>query len=56
MDFKLIWTERALCDLSDVVRHYREDEKSVEAASKVGSAIVERVEVLQTFGCEIKKS
>jgi plasmid stabilization system protein ParE len=49
MDFKLIWTQRALSDLSEVVRHYREDEKSVEAAAKVGSAIVERVEVLQTF-------
>lgn len=49
MDFKLIWTERALSDLAEVVRHYREGEKSIEAAKKVGSAIIERVEVLRTF-------
>lgn len=49
MDFKLIWTDRALDDLAEIVRHYREDERSVEAARKVGSAIVERVEVLQSF-------
>ena len=30
MDFKLIWIDRALSDLAEVVRHYREDEKSVE--------------------------
>jgi len=49
MDFKLIWTERALSDLAEVVRHFREDEKSIEAARKVGSAIIEQVEVLQTL-------
>jgi plasmid stabilization system protein ParE len=49
MDFKLSWTDRALADLEEVVRHYREDEKSLEAAKKVGTAIIERVEVLQTF-------
>ena len=49
MDFKLIWTDRALGDLAEVVRHYWEDEKSVEAARKVGSAIIDRVEVLQAF-------
>ena len=49
MDFKLSWTDRALADLEEVVRHYREDEGSVEAAKKVGSAIMDRVEVLQSF-------
>ena len=49
MGFKLSWTDRALADLEEVVRHYREDEGSVEAAAKVGSAIVDRVEVLQSF-------
>lgn len=49
MDFKLSWTECAISDLAEIVRHYREDEKSVEAARKVGSAIIDRVEVLQTF-------
>ena len=49
MDFKLIWTQRAISDLSAIVRYYLEDEKSVEAAAKVGPAIVERVEILQTF-------
>jgi len=49
MDFKLSWTERALADLAEIIRHYREDENSLEAARKVGSAIIDRVEVLQTF-------
>jgi plasmid stabilization system protein ParE len=49
MDLKLIWTERALADLTEIVRHYQEDEKSMEAARKVGLAILERVEILQTF-------
>ena len=49
MDLKLIWTARALADLAEIVRHYREDEKSVEAARKVSAAILDRVEVLQTF-------
>jgi plasmid stabilization system protein ParE len=49
MDFKLIWTDRALDDLAEVVRHYREDEESVEVACRVGAAIIDRVEVLQTF-------
>jgi plasmid stabilization system protein ParE len=49
MDFKLSWTERAVADLAEIVRYYRDDEKSVEAAKKVGTAIIDRVEVLQTF-------
>jgi plasmid stabilization system protein ParE len=49
MDFKLSWTERALADLAEIIRHYREDENSLEVAKKVGSAIIDRVEVLQTF-------
>ena len=49
MDFKLIWTERALADLAEIIRHYREDEHSPEAAKKVGAAIIERIEVLQSF-------
>jgi len=49
MDFKLSWTDRAIADLAEIIRHYREDEKSVEAAKKDGSAIIERIEVLQTF-------
>lgn len=49
MDFTLSWTEKALADLAEVVRHYREDEQSVEAAQKVGSSIMERVEILESF-------
>jgi len=49
MDFKLSWTEKALADLAEVVRYYREDEQSVEAAQKVGSAIIDRVEILESF-------
>ena len=49
MDFKLIWTDRALGDLEKIVRYYVEEEQSREAAAKVGTAIVERVEILKTF-------
>jgi plasmid stabilization system protein ParE len=49
MDFELIWTERALSDLEQAVRYYREDQKSIEAALRVGAEIVERVEVLKSF-------
>ena len=49
MDFKLIWTERAISDLAEVVRYYRDEAKSVEAARKIGSAIIDRIEVLRTF-------
>ena len=38
-----------MADLAEIIRYYREDEKSVEAASKIGAAIIDRVEVLQTF-------
>jgi plasmid stabilization system protein ParE len=56
MDFKLIWTNRALSDLAAIIRYYREEEKSTEAALKVGSAIVEPVEVLRTFPAETPKA
>jgi len=49
MDFKLNWTERALADLAEIIRFYREEENSVAAAIKVGTAIMDRVEVLQSF-------
>jgi plasmid stabilization system protein ParE len=49
MDFKLSWTERAVADLEEIVRYYQEVERSAEAAGKVGTAIIDRVEVLQTF-------
>jgi plasmid stabilization system protein ParE len=49
MDFKLIWTEAALSDLEQIARYYREDQKSVDAALRVGSEIIERIEVLKTF-------
>jgi plasmid stabilization system protein ParE len=49
VDFKLIWTERSLEDLHSIVRHYARDEHSPEAAVKVGRAILERVEILQSF-------
>lgn len=49
MDFKLIWTERALADLETIVRYYQQDQKSPNAAQKVGSAIVDHVDVLRSF-------
>jgi plasmid stabilization system protein ParE len=49
MGFQLIWTDRALADLVQIVRYYRLEEKSPEAALRVGTEIVERVEVLRSF-------
>jgi plasmid stabilization system protein ParE len=49
VDFKLIWTDRALEDLRAIVVHYQRDESCPEAAAKVGNAILERVEILQSF-------
>jgi len=49
MDFELIWTERALSDLEQIVRYYREDQKSGEGALRMGTEIVDRVEVLKSF-------
>ena len=49
MDFGLIWTERALSDLREIVRYYREDQKSAEVALRVGRGIIERAEVLKLF-------
>jgi len=49
MDFKLTWTEVALSDLERIVRYYREERKSAEAALRVGTDIVDRVEILKTF-------
>ena len=49
MDFKLIWTEIALFDLEQIVRYYRDEQKSGYAARRVGTEIVQRVEVLKSF-------
>lgn len=49
MDFKLIWTERAISDLADIVHYYRRELQSPEAGRKVGSAIIDRVEILRLF-------
>ena len=49
MDFKLIWTERAISDLTEIVRYYREELKTPDGARKVGTAIIEHVEVLRAF-------
>ena len=49
MDFKLIWTNRAISDLAEIVRYYVEVEQSREAARKVGTSILDRVELLRTF-------
>ena len=49
MDFALIWTEKALSDLEEAIRFYREDQKSLDAARRVGTEIIERVEILKSF-------
>ena len=49
MDFKLVWTEKALSDLEKAVIFYRDVQKSSKAAARIASGIIERVEVLKSF-------
>ena len=49
MDFRLIWTDSAITDLRGLVAYYVREEKSPDAALKVGNAIIDRVEILKSF-------
>ena len=49
MDFALIWTEKALSDLEEAIRFYREDQRSLDAARRVGTEIIEPLKFLSRF-------
>lgn len=47
MDYRLLFTQRALSDLSEIVAHIPEDDE--EAASRFGEALVDHVDLLGRF-------
>jgi plasmid stabilization system protein ParE len=49
MDFELVWAHRASADLEDIVKFYKIEQQSESVAVKVGSAIIDRVEILRSF-------
>ena len=47
MDYRLLFTERALGDLAAIIGHIAEDDG--EAASRFGSSLLDHVELLTRF-------
>ena len=47
MDYRLLFTQRALGDLAGIVRHIAEDDD--EAASRFGEALLDHVDLLGRF-------
>lgn len=47
MDFRLLFTQRALNDLADVIGHIAEDDP--EAAERFGNSLLDHVELLTRF-------
>jgi len=47
VDYRLLFTERALNDLSEIVSHIAEDD--AEAASRFGNALLDHIESLARF-------
>jgi plasmid stabilization system protein ParE len=56
VDYSLLFTQRALSDLADIVEHIAEDD--AEAAALFGNALLDHVELLTRFprmGSTIRK-
>ena len=56
MDYRLLFTQRALDDLAGIIGHIAEDDD--EAASRFGSSLLDHVELLTRFprmGSSIRK-
>ncbi len=56
MDFRLLFTQRALNDLAEIIGHIAEDD--AEAASRFGDSLLDHVELLTRFprmGSTIRK-
>ncbi|GAC1628757.1 MAG: hypothetical protein NVS9B13_26560 [Candidatus Acidiferrum sp.] len=47
MDYRVLFTQRALDDLAEIVSHIAEDDD--EAASRFGSSLLDHVELLTRF-------
>ena len=47
MDYRLLFTQRALADLAELISHIAEDDG--EAASRFGSSLLDHVELLSRF-------
>ncbi|HTA60663.1 MAG TPA: type II toxin-antitoxin system RelE/ParE family toxin [Candidatus Baltobacteraceae bacterium] len=47
MDYRLLFTQRALADLAELISHIAEDDG--EAAARFGSSLLDHVELLSRF-------
>ena len=47
MDYRLLYTQKALNDFAEIIGHIAEDD--AEAASRFGSSLIEHVELLTRF-------
>ncbi len=47
MDYRLLYTQRALDDLADIVRHISYDD--AEAASRFGNSLLDHADLLSRF-------
>ena len=47
MDYRLLYTQRALSDLAEIIGHIAEDDD--EAASRFGNALLDHVDLLTRF-------
>jgi plasmid stabilization system protein ParE len=47
MDYRLLFTQRALADLAELISHIAEDDG--EAASRFGSSLLDHIELLSRF-------
>jgi plasmid stabilization system protein ParE len=47
VDYRLLFTQRALADLAEIISHIAEDDG--EAAMRFGSALVEHLDLLGRF-------
>jgi plasmid stabilization system protein ParE len=47
VDYRLLFTQRALSDLSEIVEHIAQDDE--EAASRFGEALLDHVDLLGRF-------
>ena len=47
MDYRLLYTQRALNDLAEIIGHIAEDD--AEAASRFGSSLLDHVDLLTRF-------
>jgi plasmid stabilization system protein ParE len=47
MDYRLLFTQRALADIAELISHIAEDDG--EAASRFGSSLLDHIELLSRF-------